>query len=64
LCGGDSNLIGLPEYLSSSTKNPIEIANVWVNIINNEKYIPEIKFEDSLTYVAALGLALADFKND
>lgn len=64
LCGGDSNLIGLPEYLSSSTKIPIEIANVWGNIINTEKYIPEIKFEESLTYAAALGLALKDFKND
>ncbi|MEI7765526.1 MAG: pilus assembly protein PilM [bacterium] len=64
LCGGDSNLIGLREYLSVSTKNPIEIANVWTNIINTEKYVPEINFEKSLTYAAALGLALGNFEYD
>lgn len=64
LCGGDSNLIGLSEYFSVSTKNTVEIANVWINIMNIEKDVPEIKFEQSLTYAAALGLALGDFEND
>ncbi len=64
LCGGDANLIGLAEYFSVSTKNTIEMANVWVNIMNTEKYIPEINFEQSLTYAAALGLALGNFEND
>ena len=64
LCGGDSNLIGLSEYFSVSTKNTVEIANVWINIMNIEKDVPEIKFEQSLAYAAALGLALGDFEND
>jgi type IV pilus assembly protein PilM len=64
LCGGDSNLIGLLEYFSVSTKNTVEMANVWINIVNTSKYIPEIKFEESLTYAAALGLALGNFEND
>ena len=64
LCGGDSNLLGFAEYLSVSTKNTIEMANVWTNIINTEKYIPEIKFEQSLTYAGAIGLALGDFEYD
>jgi type IV pilus assembly protein PilM len=64
LCGGDSNLIGLSEYLSISTKNKIEIANVWNNIIDTKKNIPKISFEQSLSYVAALGLALGDFEHD
>lgn len=64
LCGGDSNLIGLAEYFSISTKNAVEMANVWINVINTEKYIPEIKFEESLTYVTALGLALGNFEYD
>ena len=63
LCGGDSNLVGFSDYLSVSTKNTIEIANVWINI-NTERYIPEIKFEQSLTYAAAMGLALGDFEHD
>jgi len=62
LCGGDANLIGLAEYLAVSTKNTVELANVWVNIINKERYVPEINFEQSLTYAAALGLALGNFE--
>ncbi|HNW71433.1 MAG TPA: pilus assembly protein PilM [Candidatus Paceibacterota bacterium] len=64
MCGGDSNLIGLSDYFAVSTKNTIEIANVWVNINNNNKYIPEIKFDQSLTYAAAIGLALGNFEHD
>lgn len=64
LCGGDSNLIGLPEYLSVSTKTPVEVANVWTNITNTTKHIPEIGFNKSLTFAAALGLALGDFDYD
>jgi len=63
-CGGDSNLIGLSEYFSVSTKNTIEMANVWVNIVKDGGYVPEIKFEQSLTYAAAIGLALGNFEND
>ena len=64
LCGGDSNLIGLSEYFSVSMKVNVEIANVWVNITNTEKYIPDISFSQSLTFAAALGLALGDFEHD
>lgn len=64
LCGGDANLIGLPEYFSSSIKTKVELGNVWVNIMNTEKYIPEINFSHALTYAAALGLALGDFEHD
>lgn len=64
LCGGDANLIGLSEYFSISTKNKVETANVWINIMDTEKYIPEITFNHSLTFAAALGLALGDFEHD
>ena len=64
LCGGDSNLIGLTEYLSVSIKCKVEVANVWVNIANTGKYIPDINFNKSLTFAAALGLALGDFDYD
>lgn len=60
LCGGDSNLIGLSEYLSVSMKNKVEIANVWINILENKDYIPEINFKRALSFAAALGLALGD----
>ncbi|MDP3958350.1 MAG: pilus assembly protein PilM [bacterium] len=61
LCGGDSNLRGLPEYLSRSMRVPVELSNVWVNVGRTDEYLPEIAFGDSLTYATAIGLALADF---
>jgi Tfp pilus assembly PilM family ATPase len=64
LCGGDSNLVGLPEYLSISAKTPVELADVWANITDKQKYIPSISFNKSLTFAAALGLALGDFEYD
>ena len=64
LCGGDSNLIGLSEYLSVSTRNKVEMANTWINIADIEKNIPEMKFENSLSFACAIGLALGNFKYD
>ena len=62
LCGGDSNLIGLSDYLSANMKIKVETANVWINISDTEKYIPEINFEQSLSYATAIGLALGNFE--
>lgn len=62
LCGGDSNLIGLSDYLSVSMKVSVEMANVWINIIENtDKYVPDINFKQALSFAAALGLALRDY---
>lgn len=64
LCGGDANLIGLPDYIAQSMKCEVEMANVWVNITNTGKHVPEISFRKSLSFAAALGLALGDFEYD
>ncbi|MEK7089101.1 MAG: pilus assembly protein PilM [Patescibacteria group bacterium] len=64
LTGGDSNLIGLSEYFSVSMKVNVEIANVWINITETDKYVPEISLDKSLTFASALGLALGDFEHD
>ncbi len=58
LCGGDANLSGLPEYLSTGLKMPVERANVMVNINSFDKYIPDINFSESLHYATVMGLAL------
>lgn len=63
LCGGDSNLIGLSEYLSVSIKSPVGLANAWTNILDTKKNIPEISFTQALSYATALGLALGDFED-
>ena len=64
LCGGGSNLIGLSEYLSVRMKIQAELADVWINILDIKKYIPEISFEKSLSYATALGLALKSFEKN
>lgn len=45
-------------YISSHTKTPTSIANVWINAFDINKSIPEISFNDSLKYAGAIGLAL------
>ncbi len=64
LCGGDSNLTGFSEYLSVSTRNKVEMANVWINITKTEENIPEISFSQSLRFAPAIGLALGNFNYD
>ena len=61
LCGGDSNLIGLSDYISVSMKNPVEMANVWTNITNTNNNIPEMSFRQALAFATTIGLALRDF---
>jgi len=58
LCGGGANLKGLPEYLSTSLKIEVVVADPWVNIGSYENYIPEIPLNSALGYVTAIGLVL------
>lgn len=58
LCGGDSNLAGFLDYLSSGVVVPVEFASVMTNVNTLDEYIPEISFSDSLRYATAIGLAL------
>ncbi|MEI6660246.1 MAG: pilus assembly protein PilM [bacterium] len=61
LCGGGANLPGVPQYLESSMKVKVMNANVWVNILDINKSIPEMSHHMSLDYATVLGLALGDF---
>ena len=61
LVGGNANLLGLDEYLSSSLKVKVEKANVWANVPFPENYVPPINFYNSLSYASAIGLALKKF---
>ncbi len=62
LSGGDSNLIGLPEYLAYESKMPVELGNPWVNIFSFEDEVPDIELRESLIYTTALGLALRQYE--
>jgi Tfp pilus assembly PilM family ATPase len=57
LCGenfGDT----ISALLSSQLKTPVSIGNVWTNIFDINKKVPDISFEDSLRYPASVGIAL------
>ena len=58
LCGGSSNLHGLPEYLTESLEVPTVRGNVWENAFSLENTVPEIDRRHSYGYAAAIGLAL------
>ncbi|OGI81647.1 hypothetical protein A3B93_02205 [Candidatus Nomurabacteria bacterium RIFCSPHIGHO2_02_FULL_42_24] len=61
LSGGDANIKGLVGYLSSSMQIDVELANAWINVTDMENYVPEITFNDSLSFAPAVGLALVDY---
>ncbi|NUQ57191.1 MAG: pilus assembly protein PilM [Candidatus Paceibacter sp.] len=62
LCGGESTLAGLPEYLSYELKLKVELGNPWVNVCSFDDYIPEIERGDSLAYATVIGLALRQWQ--
>lgn len=61
LCGGSSNLLGLPEQLTQALGVDTERAQVWQNAFSLETYIPPITERYSYGYATAIGLALTDF---
>lgn len=58
LCGGESNLLGLPEYLSATLGVKVMTGNPWVNVFSLEEYIPPLDQPNALRYATAIGLAL------
>lgn len=58
LSGHDAEINGIREYLLATIKLPVQTANVWINIYEIEKHIPEIPYIDSLDYAVAIGLGL------
>ncbi|MDZ7726505.1 MAG: pilus assembly protein PilM [Candidatus Campbellbacteria bacterium] len=58
LCGGGALMKGLPAYIQNNFSIEAALANVWSNVPFRKHYVPSITFEDSLSYAAAIGLAL------
>lgn len=59
LCGGDSLLYSLPEFLSKTLNLPVELGSPWINILKSpQKETPQISYRESFGYTVALGLAL------
>lgn len=58
LCGGQSTLPGLIDYLSASFVETIEIGNPWSSFWTKGQGVPPLNFNDSLRYATAIGLSL------
>lgn len=58
LSGCDALRISKSPHLSPDQRIPVEVAQVWKNAFSSDHYIPTLKFEDSLEYAVAAGLAL------
>ena len=63
LCGGDSNLQGLAEYLQASMKVKVSHLSAWTNISDMNLSVPDMSFQESLGYATVLGLALGDYED-
>lgn len=61
LCGGSSNLWGLPEYLSDALQIPTVRAEVWQNAFSLNTFVPSITRKYSYGYATAIGLGLRGF---
>jgi Tfp pilus assembly PilM family ATPase len=58
MCGGSSNLKGLPAYMSETLGVPCVRGNVWENTFSLDSTIPPIDIRHSYGYATAIGLAL------
>ncbi|MFA5993649.1 MAG: type IV pilus assembly protein PilM [Parcubacteria group bacterium] len=57
LCGGGSNMKGMPEFLAQKINKAVVVGNPWINLkLNND--LPIINKDNSARYVTAIGLAL------
>lgn len=59
LIGTEATLSGFREYLAGSLRTPVEMANVWTNVLSFEDHIPKISLRESLCFATAIGLSLA-----
>ncbi len=58
LCGSETAMPAVDEYVEAITGIKTEVANVWGNIFSFEEYIPPISRVESLDYAGAIGLAM------
>lgn len=61
LVGGNATLRGLPEYLETSLKIPVELGDVFTNLAKRDDWLPPIDYMESLAYATAIGLALREY---
>jgi type IV pilus assembly protein PilM len=60
--GGNANVRGLPEYLETALKIPVELGDVFANFASRADWLPSIDHMDSLGFGTAIGLALREYE--
>ncbi|KND51182.1 MAG: type IV pilus assembly protein PilM [Parcubacteria bacterium C7867-001] len=63
LVGGNATVRGLPEYLQSTLKLPVEEGNVFINMAKRDDWLPPMDYTASLAYGTAIGLALREYNS-
>lgn len=58
LCGGESRLVGLADFISSSLKMPVEIGNPLINISSFKNIFSGNEKRQALPYATVIGLAI------
>ncbi len=61
LVGGNATVLGLPEYLQTSLKVPVELGDVFANFAPREVWLPPLEYTESLAFGTAIGLALREY---
>jgi type IV pilus assembly protein PilM len=61
LVGGNATVRGLPEYLETSLKVPVELGDVFTNLASRSDWLPPVDYIESLAYGTAIGLALRPY---
>ncbi len=61
LVGGNATVLGLPEYLQTALKVPVELGDVFANFAPRDAWLPPMEYTESLAYGTAIGLALREY---
>jgi type IV pilus assembly protein PilM len=61
IVGGNATVKGLPEYLASGLKIPVELGDVFTNFVSRDHWLPPVDYTESLAYATAIGLALRQY---
>lgn len=60
ICGGNSNIFGIADYLSGELKIPVFLANPWTNCLDFNEIIPKLSLVEAISYTPAIGVALSN----
>jgi type IV pilus assembly protein PilM len=61
LVGGNATVRGLPEYLETYLKIPVELGDVFTNFTPRTDWLPPVDYMESLAFGTAIGLALREY---